>query len=109
MGDAGMLLSDYFNHVRLPEKEPSAPRQSWPDDDHYEQKHHQEWIQAIKTEGATSCNFDYAGTLAETVQLGNAAYRSGQKIVWDPARLKALNNPLAAQYIHHHYRSGWKI
>jgi predicted dehydrogenase len=109
MGEKGMLASGYFNYMLLPEKDFPAPPAPGAGGDDYEQKHHQEWIQAIKSGGATSCNFDYAGRLAETVQLGNAAYRSGGKILWDPARLQAANNPDAAQYIHHHYRAGWRI
>ena len=93
----------------LPEKDFPAPPAAGAGGDDYEKKHHQEWIQAIKSGGTTSCNFDYAGRLAETVQLGNAAYRSGGKIVWDAERLQAANNPEAAQYIHHHYRAGWRI
>jgi predicted dehydrogenase len=109
VGEKGMLASGYFNYVLLPEKDFPAPPPPGSGGEDYEQKHHQEWIQAIKSGGPTSCNFDYAGTLAETVQLGNAAYRSGGKILWDPARLEAVNNPRAAQYIHHHYRAGWRI
>jgi predicted dehydrogenase len=109
IGDKGMLVSGYFNYALLPEKNFPAPPKLDPEGGDYEKKHHQEWIQAIKTGGATSCNFDYAGALAETVQLGNAAFRSGGKIVWDPARLEAVNNPNAAQFIRHHYRSGWSL
>ena len=110
IGDKGLLVSGYFNHVLLPEKDFPPPPKPDPEDGGYEERHHQEWIQAIKTGGATSCNFDYAGALAETVQLGNAAYRSGEKIVWDPVRLEAVNNnSKAAQYIRHQYRSGWSL
>ncbi|HZM01742.1 MAG TPA: Gfo/Idh/MocA family oxidoreductase [Candidatus Saccharimonadales bacterium] len=109
IGDKGMLLAEYFKYVLLPEKDfPAALEGSKPDHD-YERKHHQEWIEAIKTGGTTSCNFDYSGALAESVLLGNAAYRSGQKVVWDPATLRAPGNPAAEKYIQHHYRSGWKI
>ena len=40
--------------------------------------HHREWLAAIRTGGTTTCNFAYSGTLAETVLLGNVAYRSGK-------------------------------
>jgi len=71
--------------------------------------HHAEWIRAIKTNGTTSCNFDYSGALTEAVLLGNAAYRSGQKIDWDAKNLKAIGNPAAEQFIQHHYRKGWTL
>jgi predicted dehydrogenase len=108
VGDKGMLLAEYWKYTLLPEKNFPAPAPAIRGDE-YETRHHQEWIEAIKTGGTTSCNFDYSGALTEAALLGNAAYRSGGKIIWDPVTLRAAGNPLADQYIHHHYRSGWKI
>jgi len=108
-GEKGMLLADYWKYVLLPEKDFPAPPVSSRKDNDYETEHHQEWIRAIKTGGTTSCNFDYSGALSETVLLGNAAFRSGGAIQWDPATLKAAGNPRAEEYIQHHYRKGWSI
>jgi hypothetical protein len=108
IGEKGMLLSDYGRHVLLPEKDfqgfkrpdPFIPNSIG---------HHKEWIQACKTGGITTCNFDYSGTLTEAALLGNVAYRTGKKIEWDSKKLKAVNCPEAAQFIQHHYRKGWSI
>lgn len=107
IGDKGMLLSEYWKYTLLP-AEDFPPVVAVPNND-YEKAHHQEWIHAIKTGGMTSCNFDYSGALSEAVLLGNAAYRSGARIDWDPVHLRAIGNPLAGEYIHHHYRKGWEI
>lgn len=110
IGDKGMLLAEYWKYVLLPEKDFPPPAIATPaKGEDWDKKHHQEWIQAIKTGRTTSCNFDYSGALTEAVLLGNAAYRSGGKILWDPAKLRAVGNPMAEQYIQHHYRRGWKI
>lgn len=110
IGEKGMLLAEYFKYVLLPEKDfPAPPVTMATGNDDYEGKHHQEWINAIKTGGTTSCNFDYSGALTESVLLGNVAYRSGGRILWDPVTLKAAKNSRAEQYIRHHYRSGWRI
>jgi predicted dehydrogenase len=71
--------------------------------------HHAEWINAVKTRGPTTCNFDYSGGLAEAVLLGNVAYRAGQKLDWDAAALKATNCPAADQFIRREYRKGWVL
>src|SRR6266700_476261 len=85
IGDKGrMLLSDYFKHVLLPEKEfadfqrpePTIPKSLG---------HYAEWIHACKTGSPTTCNFDYAGWLTESNHLGNVAFRAGKKLEWDPA------------------------
>jgi hypothetical protein len=108
VGDKGMLLADYGKHVLLPEKDFAGfvtPKPSIPDSI----GHHNEWIAACKSNHSTTCNFDYSGALTETVLLGNVAYRTGQKLLWDAKHLKATNCPEADQYVRHHYRQGWKL
>ncbi|MEX2173204.1 MAG: Gfo/Idh/MocA family oxidoreductase [Pirellulaceae bacterium] len=108
IGSEGMLVSDYGRNVLLPEgkfqdfqrPEPTIAKSIG---------HHNEWIEAIKTGGQTTCNFDYAGALTEAVLLGTVAYRSGQRIEWDAANLKVTNSPEAQQFVHKEYRQGWTL
>jgi predicted dehydrogenase len=108
VGDKGLLLTNYDRHALLPEKdfkgykapEPSIAKSAG---------HHREWIEACKTGGTTTCNFDYSGALAEAVLLGNVAYRSGKKFTWDSTKLKAVDCPEAAQYVTREYRKGWEL
>ena len=71
--------------------------------------HHNEWMEAIRTGKPALCAFEYAGPLAETVLLGNVAYRSGKKLDWDAASLKAKNCPEAEQFLKREYRKGWTL
>ncbi len=108
IGDKGMLLVDYGRHLLLPEKDFAGyerPKQTIAPSI----GHHAEWVRACKTGEKTTCNFDYAGALTESVLLGNVAYRVGKRIEWDPKHLKAKNCPEAEQYIEHKYRRGWSI
>lgn len=108
VGDKGMLLADYDRYKLLPEKDFEGfqpPPKTIPDSI----GHHNEWILACKTGSPTLCNFDYAGALTEAVLLGNVAYRTGQKIEWDPKELRAKNCPEADQYIRRRYRDGWRF
>jgi hypothetical protein len=45
------------------------------------------------------CDFSYAGPLAETVLLGNVAFRSGRKPEWDSVACKVTNTREAGQLI----------
>jgi predicted dehydrogenase len=108
LGEKGMLVSNYSLHKLLPEAEfrdfvrpePTLPKSPG---------HHQEWIEAIRGGKPSLCNFDYAGPLAETVLLGNVAYRAGKRLEWDPKALKATNCPEADRFIRKEYRKGWAL
>src|SRR5205085_5750812 len=79
-GPNGSLVAGYSQHRFITEpKGFERPKQSIP----RSVGHHREWLQAIRTGGTTTCNFDYSGALAETVLLGNVAYRSGGKLTYD--------------------------
>jgi predicted dehydrogenase len=107
-GEEGQLLADYDNHRLLPEekfRDYVRPAPTLPDSI----GHHQEWVQAIKNGGATTCNFDYSGALSETVLLGNVAYRLGQEIAWDPKALRVTNAKGADALLHPPYRGDWRL
>lgn len=108
IGTEGNLFASYTSHKFFPAEkfgdfEPPTP--TIPDSI----GHHAEWIKACKDGSPTLCNFDYSGPLTEAVLLGNVAYRSGQKLEWDAANLKATNCPEASALIAKQYREGWDV
>jgi hypothetical protein len=108
VGEKGMLWADYGVGRLLPESDFAGykpPEQTIP----RSIGHHAEWFQACKTGSPTTCNFDYAGALTEAVLLGGVAFRSGQKLEWDPVALKAKNAPDADRFIRKQYRAGWEL
>lgn len=107
-GENGRLLADYSTRKLFMEagNEPAPVEPSIPNSI----GHHAEWIHAIKTGGKTTANFEYGGTLTESVLLGNVSYRAGQKkLEWDSEHLKATNRPEADQFIRREYRKGWTL
>jgi len=108
VGAKGMVLANYNSRILLPKKKfanVQPPKQTIP----ASIGHHREWIEACKTGGPTTCNFDYSGTLTEAVLLGMAAYRTGEKLTWDAENLKAVNCPKADKHIRREYRKGWVL
>jgi predicted dehydrogenase len=106
VGEKGNLF------VGFPENPELFPREKFADykfADVAEDNHYTQWTEAILGRGQTSCPFAYSGQLTETVLLGNAAYRSGQKIEWDSANMKAKGNAAADALLRPAYRSGWEI
>jgi hypothetical protein len=73
--------------------------------------------------GKTSDGFDYAGPLAETVQLGNVATRlavgqvdprtgrmeTPRLIEWDAEAMRIPNLPEAEALLTRVYRAGWEV
>lgn len=108
IGDKGMVLSDYFKHTMLPEKEFADFKRPEPTIAP-SRGHYAEWIHACKTGEPTTCNFQYAGWLTEANHLGNVAFRVGKKLEWDAEKLTATNAPEAAPLIHRQYRQGWQL
>jgi predicted dehydrogenase len=107
VGEKGMLLAGYGNRKLLPEDkfvgvdgDGSIPKSIG---------HHKEWIEAIKTNGPTTCHFDYSGALTEAVLLGVVSYRVGKALEWDPTKLEAKGLPEADAFIRKQYRKGWEV
>lgn len=108
IGDQGMLWADYDDHKLFPEekfKDCKAPDPFIPNSI----GHHNEWVEACKTGSPTTCNFDYAGALSETVLLGNVAYRVGKKLEWDAKACKVKNVSEANDLVRREYRKGWTL
>ena len=107
IGDGGMLLCGFDQRQLLPEEkfvDYEPPAQFVPDSPGF----HNEWIAACKGGPPATCNFEYSGPLAETVLLGNVAYRAGG-FRWQADSLTAGDNPRAQSLIREPYRSGWEV
>jgi predicted dehydrogenase len=83
-----------------PRPSPSLPRSPG---------HHREWIDACKGGKPPGSNFGYGARLTEIVLLGVLALRTGRKIEWDAADLKAKGVPAADAIIKEEYRKGWEV
>jgi predicted dehydrogenase len=108
IGSEGMLLCGFGSRKLLPEgkfADYKAPDKTIPDSPGF----HREWINACKGGEPATCSFDYTGPMAETVLLGNVAYRAGGGFGWDAAKLQAKGNDKAASLIHPPFREGWEI
>ncbi len=108
IGERGILVADYGKRLLLPEAgfKDFQPPKPWLTPS---LGHHQEWIHACKTGAPTLCNFDYSGALVEHNLLGTVAFRTSQKLDWDPKNLKATNCPAADRFIRRSYREGWTL
>lgn len=109
IGEKGMLIADYSKHKLLPEtsfKDFTPPKPFIPDSP----GQHQQWLNAILNGTPTDSPFDtYAGPLTIANHLGNVAYRTGKKLLWNAKTLRATNAPEASAFLGRQPRTGWSL
>src|SRR5262249_10892215 len=71
--------------------------------------HHRDWIDACKGGKPAGSNFEYGARLTEIVLLGVLALRTGRRIEWDAAAMKAKGFAGADAVIQESYRKGWEV
>ena len=107
VGDKGSLLCDFYGAKPrlLPAKDYVPPAPSLP---RTPDGYLAEWIAACKGGKAADANFEYTRTVTETLLLGNAAIRTGDKLNWD--RVKWTTGSAAADLLlSPPYREGWSL
>jgi hypothetical protein len=111
IGDQGAILCGFTgdNPTLIPESRRKAyepPPKTLP----RSIGHDREWIEACKgSRNAPGASFGFSGLVTETILLGNVALRTGERLVWDRASLKAANAPAAQPHIRPEYRPGWTL
>jgi predicted dehydrogenase len=107
MGEKGMLACGFDKWKLLPEgsfQDYKGPDPALPPSPGF----HQEWIDACRGGTPASCNFDYAGPMAESVLLANIAYRVQREFDWDAPAMKASREDATA-LLRREYRKGWEV
>jgi len=85
-------------HKTTPQRLPKSPG------------HQKEWIEACKNGKPAGSDFSYGGPLTELALLGVIAMRfKDQKLEWDSAQGKFVNNTAANAYLKPTFRKGWEI
>ena len=112
-GTKGSLLADFTSRILIPEIEgadmtyynsPSG-KEVAPAHGHFTAQ----WVRACKGNLKTSCDFDYAGRMIETLMLGLVAHRAGKKLDYDSKTGTITNDSTANQYLKKEYRQGWTL
>ena len=102
-GTKGWLVSDFGSHVIIPKTAAEGDRFTRTGvKGGY--SHQGEWLAACKGGPKTSCNFDYAGQMIETMLLGLVAYRAGSRLEYDASAGKVTNHKDANSLLAHAYR-----
>ena len=94
VGDQGKMLCDGAGGMpRLLPYEKTAEYKKPPERIPRSKGHHRDWLDACKGGTPASANFEYGARLTELTLLGVASLRTGKKIYWDAAAMKAVDEP----------------
>ncbi len=108
-GSQGSLFVDYGSHKFLVKgKEVTdfpRPAKSIADSP----GHLREFLDAVKSRKLTTCDVEYGHRLTKGGLLGNIAYRTGERIVWDDEREQIVGNSKANKLVTRKYRKPWKL
>jgi predicted dehydrogenase len=72
-----------------------------------DESHEMNWVDAAKGKTQSSCPFEYASKLTETMLLAVVSLRAGKKIAYDGVNMRVTNVPEANQYLSRENRTGW--
>lgn len=111
VGDRGSILCGFSG--RRPQLLPKERAKSYKDPPKSLPRspgHLREWLDACTGgKNKPGANFEFSGIVTETLLLGNVALRTGRRVVWDSANLKAVNDEKAGPYIRPERRKGWEL
>ncbi|MCI0358272.1 MAG: Gfo/Idh/MocA family oxidoreductase [Planctomycetaceae bacterium] len=107
LGEKGIMV---LPHVAMPILLPEEKFKDYARPTLEPVNHWHQFVEAVRGNGQTSANFDYAGPLTESILLGGVASRFPQTTLeWDAAKLRFTNVAEANQYLRRTYRQGWAV
>lgn len=74
-------------------------------------KHWQNFVDVVKSRKLSdlNCSIQDGAHVATVAQMGNIAYRSGQKLQWDAAKGAFTDKEINRQYLMSEYHNGYKL
>ena len=72
-------------------------------------QHTQNFIECMRSRKEPVCNADVGSLAAVNAHLGNIAFRTGGKVVWNSKNLTFENSSEANKLLQVHYREPWKL
>ena len=113
IGSNGTLIANREDWLVIPEHDDKTPRmeaiETQPGDTLDHEKHVANFIECIKSRQKPAADIEIGHLAAVFAHLGNLAYRSGEKLLWDSKAKQFRNNPKANELARAHYRAPWVL
>jgi predicted dehydrogenase len=113
IGNNGTLIVNREGWELIPETDGAIPRmeaipfQQADSRDH--EKHVKNFVECLKNRQQPICDVEFGRNSAIVAHMGNIAYRTGNKIIWDDQKKLFGNDTKANALIKPDYRGPWKF
>lgn len=113
IGNNGTLVLDRGGWEVIEEKQ-SKSKVSKPlvkSSDNGLNKHWENFVEVVKSRKMENlhCSIQAGAHVATVAQMGNIAFRTGQKLVWDKAKGEFTDNKVNKNYLMKEYQNGYKL
>jgi predicted dehydrogenase len=104
-----IFLNDEGWEVRTERKQANLDSQKKPGSPDPRPAHVRNFLDCVKTRQAPVLNLDVAHRVSTIAHLGNLAYRSGRKVVWDSQQERVVGDAEADKLVGVRYREPWSL
>ena len=113
IGNNGTLVVNREGWEVMAESENDKPKTEiiplQPADKNAHEKHVKNFIECVKTRKRPICDIEAGHSVALVAHMGNIAYRTGSRLVWDESKGKFNNNKGANALLKPAYRAPWRF
>jgi predicted dehydrogenase len=107
--EGNIILNDEGWEVRPERKQANLDFKKNPGSSDPRPAHVRNFLECVKTRRAPVLNLEVAHRVSTTAHLGNIAYRTGHKVVWDSAKEIVVGDKAADKLVSAPYRKPWKL
>jgi predicted dehydrogenase len=104
-----IILNDEGWEIRTERKPANLDSQKKPGSGDPRPAHVRNFLSCVKSRQPPVLNLDIGHHVSTVAHLGNLAYRTGHKLVWDAEHERVVDNPAADQLIGVKYREPWSL
>jgi hypothetical protein len=104
-----IILNDEGWEIRAERKQANVDSQKKPGSGDPRPAHVRDFLACVKSRRQPVLNLELGHQVSTVAHLGNIAYRTGRKVVWDSAAERIVGDSQAAKLARPEYRKPWSL
>jgi hypothetical protein len=107
--EGNIILNDGGYELTTEPKRANLDSQRKPGSGDPRPAHVRNFLDCVKSRQQPVLNLEVGHQVSTVAHLGNIAYRTGRKVVWDAANERVVDDPTADKLVGTKYRRPWKL